>query len=116
MNVENTTQPVDQWVVGGVLLSSIVTIKETNIGIRRTENAERSYAVYIESNTMGPPRNQHQVQNQVDDQDGEHLQQDGDQPRESNTMQQHLPAPVDREPMNPGPVQFSGPLAAPHYL
>ncbi|CAD7954720.1 unnamed protein product [Amoebophrya sp. A25] len=92
LNVENTSGPVDSWGVSGVLLSSIVTIRETNIGVRRVENAERSYAVSI---------------------DGTGSSRDG--AAADLVADSQLPPPVEREPVNPGPVQFSGPLAEPYY-
>ncbi|CAD7946319.1 unnamed protein product [Amoebophrya sp. A120] len=89
VTVENqATDSVDNWIVGGAVLSHLVSIKETNIGIRRTDKAARAYSVRMES-AHGPD----------------------DLVSEALASGQLLPPPVDREPVNPGPVQFSGPLA-----
>lgn len=85
VNVEKTKEPVENWQLSGVLLTSVITIKETNIGIKRTENAQRSYSVFVEPTGLLLS--------------GE------------SVFSHNMPPPAQRQPINPGPVQFDGPLS-----
>ncbi len=89
VHVENLHLPVDDWVVSGLPLTSLLTIKETNIGIKRTENMARRYSVQIRPSAW----------NYQTDFGGGGI---GSGLNPSNR---------DNPPVNPGPVQFFGRLS-----
>ena len=80
---------MEDWILGGVLLTSLLTIKETNVGVKRTEmgkNWQPTYHVSIAPTSL--------------------LLSGG-----ASRFKHNLPPPHERMPINQGPVQFSGPLA-----
>lgn len=85
--VENLHEPVYDWVINAVALTQIISIKETNMGIHRTLESyyNKSFHVYIAPTSLLLGNN--------------------------SNFAHGLAAPHQRQPVNPGPVQFSGPLA-----
>lgn len=84
VHVENLHLPDPaNWIVGGLPLTSLLTIRETNIGIKRTENMARRYSVQVKPSV----------------------------PYFSTHTGGLNPNNLDNPPVNPGPVQFAGPLS-----